>query len=126
MIEFINSVLQFDFIVEKFFPIIVKLLIFSAITGGLTGLFIMISSAAADTIFEKFMNIISCTLIILFLIVFTLCVTFIIMIPIFLCTIALKLYIMSLITSGSEFIIGIISAFICICIFVIGVESIKK
>ena len=130
MINFINTVLQFDFVIDTYFPLLVKLLII--ISGFIASLFIFaIISALIENVIPIISKIIDNILIIISTIGIIIVILFILMIfilPILLTSIALKFYLMGLILNN-EFINGIISIIICIFVTAIiaglGINIIK-
>lgn len=114
MIDFVNEILQFDFVVDSYIPILIRVLIFTAI------LFItaVILEALIHSIKSKLIN--NILLIFEVLVVAAACTFLIIssfmlfILPVLLCIVAVKFSLMHAITGCNEFTIGLISILICL------------
>lgn len=125
MIEYINNTLQFDFIIDTYIPMIVKLFIPIFISLAFTIIFISVSDLLNGAL-QNILSFIGCVACIILMILIILLGVLIIIMPVLLCTIALKLYLMPIFENLSEIIIGILCAFICSSIFVISLDAFKK
>lgn len=126
MIEFINSALQFDFVIESYLPVAIRLFILGGcvfiidvVLEGINSLF------KAGSIFRTLFTAIEVITVFITGVLFGLVIFMVIIFPVLLSIIAIKFYIID-IFALSKILAGIISTVLCFSIIaILGIWVVK-
>ena len=126
MINHINEVLSFPFVVDSFIPLILKIFIASLIVGGVVIISGALSYFIKNSVINGILSLIAvgaCCIVVLEVLFLVILIA---ALPLLLCTIAVKMFLLNIITGIPEVVLGIIAAIICCIVGVLCSQGMLK